>query len=247
MKISRNRLKKCCTPTQTGNAGCRVGVGELDGARDSRAMNRCTDRHVAQALRGRDRDDQQHEPDRQQPQQVEPPDAADPHPRRDAVSHRHRTRPGARVDDVLAGRELSAVTGPYRRRLNRVITGRPTLFPRWSALAGWRRRITRHAHAAFPSANSHIRRAGGLTCTTTFLWAASHVPTRSSRYGGDLESTPAGSQRHQQHSVGASGVKPRRSGCGILRGARTGHPHPLPHQNRISNGRKPGDGDLGKG
>jgi hypothetical protein len=65
-------------------------------------------RLVPKPLRNSDRDDQQHEADRREPEQVEP-SATDAHARRDSVHARDRASPRRRVDHVLAGRELPAV------------------------------------------------------------------------------------------------------------------------------------------
>jgi hypothetical protein len=65
-------------------------------------------RFGAQPLRDSHRNDQQHESDRQQPEQVEPP-AADAHTRRYSVRSRDRARPRRRVDRLFAERELPAV------------------------------------------------------------------------------------------------------------------------------------------
>ena len=80
------------------------------------AMNRWTDGSPRSPFADRDRDDQQHEPDRQQPEQVEPPAATDPHPRGDAGRVRHRTRPRRRIDHVLAHGQRLAVAANHVRR-----------------------------------------------------------------------------------------------------------------------------------
>ena len=93
----------------------RFGVRRLDGPgipRDE-VLNR---RLAAQSLRDGDRDDQKQEADRQQPEQVEPPGAADTYARRDAVHLRDRARPGRRIDHVLARCELPAVAANDVRR-----------------------------------------------------------------------------------------------------------------------------------
>ena len=90
-------------------------------------MNRCTDGVTAQALGDRDRDDQQHEADRQQPEQVEPPAATDAHARGDAVDLRDRARPGGGVDDVLARRQLLPVAANDVRRDTRPLICRQIL------------------------------------------------------------------------------------------------------------------------
>jgi len=59
-----------------------------------------------QSLRRRDRHDEQHEADRQQPQQVEPAVPPDPHPWRNALRLRHGAGPGGGIDGVLADRQL---------------------------------------------------------------------------------------------------------------------------------------------
>ena len=95
-------------------AGTRLRAGRLDGARvaDDEPLDR---RHVAQTLRGRHGDDQDDEPDRQQPEQVEPPVAPDAHPRRDALHLGNRPRPRRRVDHVLALGQLRP-EAPHRLR-----------------------------------------------------------------------------------------------------------------------------------
>jgi len=66
-----------------------------------------------QPLRGGDPHDQEHEPDRQQPAEVEPPVPPDPHPRGDPVRHGHRPRPGGRVHHLLPHRQLRPETPPH--------------------------------------------------------------------------------------------------------------------------------------
>ncbi len=73
-------------------------------------------RVTAQTLGDSDQDDQQKEADRQQPQQVEPSAAPDPHARRDPVDLRHRPRPRGGVDHILTRRQLIAVAAYNVRR-----------------------------------------------------------------------------------------------------------------------------------
>jgi hypothetical protein len=65
-------------------------------------------RHGAQFLSESDGDDQQHEADRDQPQQVEPLGFADPHPWCGAVADGQSARPVVGVDDVVCAGELAS-------------------------------------------------------------------------------------------------------------------------------------------
>src|SRR4051794_31853714 len=87
---------------------------------------------MSKSLRRRDREDQEDEPDGKEPQQVEPPVAADPDPGRDAVGRRHGPGPRIAVDGVFpAGESLPVATshlGPgrvsrYRIGLARSVRG----------------------------------------------------------------------------------------------------------------------------
>ena len=108
MKISKNRLKKCCSRSQTGKpddvSGCD-GV-ERSGVPGDEMLHR---RFGAETLRDRDCNDQQQKSDRQQPEQVEPSVAANPDARSDTVHLRDRAGPRRLVDHVLARSKLRAV------------------------------------------------------------------------------------------------------------------------------------------
>src|SRR5680860_1439709 len=67
MNVIRNRLKKCCQPTQAGMPSSRFSGSTVPAYRP---MKDCTALHAAQLLGEGDSDDQEHEADRQQPQQV---------------------------------------------------------------------------------------------------------------------------------------------------------------------------------
>ena len=98
-----------------GKARRGVGVRRRDRPRVARdeALHRWV---VAQALGHGDRDQQEHEADRQQPEEVEPAAATDPHARADPVDVRNRARERGNVDGVLAGRQLPAVAAHQLRR-----------------------------------------------------------------------------------------------------------------------------------
>ena len=86
---------------------CVRGSSEVPG---NCSMNDAHRRQLADALGDGDRGEQQHEPDGDQPEQVEPLAVADPHARRDTPVLRNRAREGVRVDDVLALLQLGAET-----------------------------------------------------------------------------------------------------------------------------------------
>ena len=110
----QEQVEEVLNPDPDRQSRMAYGVGRRDGARiaGDEVLHR---RHVTQALGGRDRDDQDHESDRQQPQQVEPPALSDPDARRDAVRDRHRTGPRARVHHVLADGQLRPETRYHLR------------------------------------------------------------------------------------------------------------------------------------
>ena len=68
-------------------------------------MKSCTDGMFTQTLRGRDGDDQDHESDRQQPQQVEPPATSDADAGRDAA--RDGTEPAHVVGSTTSSPTVS--------------------------------------------------------------------------------------------------------------------------------------------
>ena len=105
MKIIRNRLKKCAHPTHAGKPALATAAAEkmVPRMRGDELLHR---RGVAQALRHRHCDRQDEQPDRQQPQQVEPLAPTDPHPRGDPRHLRHRPRPGGGVNHLLTHRQL---------------------------------------------------------------------------------------------------------------------------------------------
>ena len=88
-----------------GKARVRLRVGRCDGAGmpGDEALDR---RDRAQTLRGRHRNDEDHETDRKQPEETEPPIAADTDTRRDPLRLGDRPGPRRRIDDILAHREL---------------------------------------------------------------------------------------------------------------------------------------------
>ena len=69
-------------------------------------MNDATGVRVAQRLSDRDHQQCCREPDRNQPQQVEPAVAADADPWSDPVDRRNRARESRRINDLLAHRQL---------------------------------------------------------------------------------------------------------------------------------------------
>ena len=87
----KNRLKKCCQPTHAGKPGRgRAGGADGAGVRGDEALHR---RDVRRPCADRHRRDQQHEADRHQPQQVEPPAAPDAHPGGDPAALGHGSGP----------------------------------------------------------------------------------------------------------------------------------------------------------
>ncbi len=79
---------------------------------------------TAQTLGNRDRDDEQQEADRKQPEQVEPLLAPDANPGSDSIDLWDRARPSGGVDDILARRQLVSVTANDVRGDARLPTGR---------------------------------------------------------------------------------------------------------------------------
>ena len=131
----QEQIEEVLQPQPDRETRRHVRVRRLDrpGVPRDEVLNR---RLAAQALRDGDRDDQQQKPDRQQPEQVEPPGATDAHPRRDPVHPRDRARPGRRVDHVLARGQLPAVAADEVRRNARRCRSRQIL--------GGRFRVCRH-------------------------------------------------------------------------------------------------------
>ena len=100
MKISRNALRKCCQPSQAGKpTGASSGSSDVPGILLHEVAHR---RKLPDALGHGDRGDQQQEPDRDQPEQVEPLAVPDPHARGDPPVLRNGAREGVRIDDVFA-------------------------------------------------------------------------------------------------------------------------------------------------
>jgi hypothetical protein len=156
-----------------------------------------------------DRTDENHEADREQPQQVEPPIPTDTHAWGNAVHLGNRAGESGGVDDVLARCQLPAITADDVRRDTRALTSRRT--SRGGIRAGSHavnptpQAVVRWPTAAYPSVHgAHGRKDDMSHCPADL---ASCPPGREIR-------APAGAQH--MHSAARprccrGGRKPRGS------------------------------------
>ena len=127
MKVIRNRLKKCCQPTQAGVPSAPLGGGTAPGCS---SMNSCTAGSSRSAWAAADRREQEDEPQRDRPEQVEPPRAPDADVRRRAPTGwaRSPTTSAGRSSPRLrsgAGAELLQRARLDRRRRGGGLVVRP--------------------------------------------------------------------------------------------------------------------------
>ncbi len=109
-------------PDRQAGVSLRAGREDRPGVVLDEPLHRAD---ATQALGGRHRGDQAEQPDREQPEQVEPPAAPHANPRSDAARHRYRSRPRRGIDDILAGRQLRPEAAhSFRRGVRRSGRGR---------------------------------------------------------------------------------------------------------------------------